>query len=195
MVAAAAAGPGTVCPVPEDIDVRRALDADADGLIELIAGCWAEYPGTVMDVDGELPHLRAVDSAFRALGELAWVAAAGGQVVGSVGLVPITGADAAELRMLYVRAAARRSGLGGRLLAVAEDEARRRGARRIQLWSDTRFTTAPPLLRAARLPARPATRELHDLSASVEYFFSKDLQERQANRESASPARPSTSPP
>ena len=177
--------------MPEDIDVRRALDADADGLIELIAGCWAEYPGTVMDVDGELPHLRAVDSAFRALGRLAWVAEAGGQVVGSVGLIPITGADAAELRMLYVRAAARRSGLGGRLLAVAEDEARQRGARRIQLWSDTRFTTAHRFYERRG----PATRELHDLSASVEYLFSKDLQERQANRESASPARPSTSPP
>jgi putative acetyltransferase len=93
--------------------------------------------------------------------------------------------------MLYVRAAARRSGLGGRLLAVAEDEARRRGARRIQLWSDTRFTTAHRFYERRG----PATRELHDLSASVEYLFFKDLQERQANRESASPARPSTSPP
>jgi putative acetyltransferase len=123
------------------------------------------------------------------------VAEAGGQVVGSVGLVPSTGADAAELRMLYVRAAARRSGLGGRLLAVAEDEARRSGARRIQPWRDTRFTTAHRFYERRGYRRGPATRELHDLSASVEYFFSTDLQERQANRESASPARPSTSPP
>jgi GNAT superfamily N-acetyltransferase len=174
------------------VPLRPARDADADGLIELIAACWSEYPGTVMDVDGELPHLRAIATAFRSWGGRAWVAEAGGHVIGSVGVVPTeppaagateqpaagaTGdGGGVELRMLYVRASARRSGLGGRLLGLAEAEARRREAGRIELWSDTRFTTAHRFYERRGYQRGPAARELHDLSASVEYYFSKPLQ-------------------
>ena len=158
------------------VPLRLARDADADGLIELIAACWSEYPGTVMDVDGELPHLRAIATAFRSWGGRAWVAEAGGHVIGSVGVVPTGDGGGVELRMLYVRASARRSGLGGRLLGLAEAEARRREAGRIELWSDTRFTTAHRFYERRGYQRGPAARELHDLSNSVEYYFSKPLQ-------------------
>jgi putative acetyltransferase len=156
------------------IRVRPARDDDGDGLIELIGACWAEYPGTVMDVDGELPHLRAIASAYRAWGGSVWVAEAGGRVLGSVALVP-AGEDAVELRMLYVSPDARRGGLGGRLLGLVEAEARRLGAGRVELWSDTRFTTAHRFYERRGYERGPATRELHDLSASVEYFYARSL--------------------
>ena len=165
------------------VPLRPVRDTDADGLIELIAACWSEYPGTVMDVDGELPHLRAIATAFRSWGGRAWVAEAGGHVIGSVGVVPTERPAAGatrdgggvELRMLYVRASARRSGLGGRLLGLAEAEASRREARWIELWSDTRFTTAHRFYERRGYQRGPAARELHDLSNSVEYYFSKRL--------------------
>ena len=40
------------------LQIRDARDDDEPGLIALIAGVFAEYPGCVMDVDGELPELR-----------------------------------------------------------------------------------------------------------------------------------------
>jgi putative acetyltransferase len=127
-----------------------------------------------MDVDGELPHLRAIASAYRHWGGAAWVAEAGGRVLGSVAFVP-AGASAVELRMLYVHPDARRSGLGGRLVGLVEAEARRRGAGRVELWTDTRFTTAHRFYERRGYRRGPATRELRDLSASVEYFYAKPL--------------------
>jgi putative acetyltransferase len=161
------------------IELRAARDEDADGLIELIGGCWAEY-GCVMDVDGENPHLRAIASAYAAWGGSAWIAEEDGLVVGSVGLVPIGQPQAnepvvGELRMLYVAKPARRSGLGNRLLVIVEEEAVRRGMTRMQLWSDTRFLDAHRFYERRGYVRGPETRELHDLSNSVEFFFTTDL--------------------
>jgi putative acetyltransferase len=156
------------------VPLRPVRDTDADGLIDLIATCWSEYPGIVMDVD-ESPHLRTVATAFRSWGGRAWVAEAGGHVLGSVGVVPTADGGGMELRMLYVRASARRTGLGSRLLGLAEAEGRRRGAGRVELWTDTRFATAHRFYERHGYERGPASRELHDLSNSVEYFFSKAL--------------------
>jgi len=40
--------------------IRVARDDDEAGLVALIGGCFAEYPGCLLDVDGEIPELRAV---------------------------------------------------------------------------------------------------------------------------------------
>jgi putative acetyltransferase len=158
------------------IELRAGRDSDALGLIELIAGCWSEYPGCVMDVDGENPHLRAIASAYERWGGRVWVAEDGAaQVVGSVGIVPAEDPTVGELRMLYVAKRARRVGLGTRLLRVAEEEAARRRMLALQLWSDTRFADAHRFYERHGYARQPQTRELHDLSGSVEYFFSRPL--------------------
>jgi GNAT superfamily N-acetyltransferase len=160
--------------------VRDARDDDAAGLIELIRTCWSAYPGCVLDVDGELPHLRAIASAYRSWRGRAWIAEHAGRVTASIGLVPVSceggrGWEAGEIRMLYVLPGARRAGLGSRLLALAEAEAASRGARRIELWSDTRFTDAHRFYLRHGYVQGPDTRELHDRSNSVEYSFLRDL--------------------
>jgi GNAT superfamily N-acetyltransferase len=83
--------------------------------------------------------------------------------------------DVVELKSLYVSAKARRQGLGELLTGLVEEEAVRRGARAVELWSDTRFADAHRLY--ARLGYRrlPHTRELHDLSDTTEYSFRKEL--------------------
>jgi hypothetical protein len=48
--------------------LRPGRDDDAAGFIDLIAGCWAEYPGCVMDLDGEVPELRALASHYAGQG-------------------------------------------------------------------------------------------------------------------------------
>jgi putative acetyltransferase len=158
-----------------DVDVRAGRDSDADDLIGLIGSCWSEYPGCVLDVDGEMAHLRAIASSYERAGGSVWVAEDAGRVVGSIGLVPLAAPGVVEVRMLYVLRAARRGGLGAHLLAIAEADAARRGARRIELWSDTRFTDAHRFYERRGYERGPDTRALHDLSNSVEFFFSKDL--------------------
>jgi len=171
--------PQVPAPVPAtprslQLKIRDARDADADGLIALIEACYSEYEGCVLDVDGEAPELQGIATAHAAQGGRFWVAESDGVVLGSVGIVP-NGDGAFELKKLYVTKEARRMGLGRRLLSLAEVEAMSRGARAIELWSDTRFADAHRLYDRQGYTLLPETRELHDKSASVEYHFRKEL--------------------
>ena len=167
-------------------ELRRARDADGPQLIELIERVWDEYPGCVMDVDGEAPELRRIASAHAEQGGEFHVAerrpGAGGargerRVVGCVGWLPAPPGRGAgrglELRKLYVAADARRSGLGSTLCSLVERAAR--GLDFVELWSDTRFEDAHRLYERRGYCRGPEVRELHDLSGSVEYYFRLSL--------------------
>ncbi|HEV3231409.1 MAG TPA: GNAT family N-acetyltransferase [Candidatus Dormibacteraeota bacterium] len=171
--------------------VREARDGDAAGLIALIGSVFAEYPGVLLDVDGEMPHLRAIATSYARWGGRFWVAERDGAVVGSIGIAaadapatpylpePLAAAPAPEqadeIHHLYVHRSARRAGLGGRLLAQAEAAARARGARRIVLWSDTRFLDAHGFYLRRGYLQQPETRDLGDISRTTEYQFIREL--------------------
>lgn len=154
--------------------VRPVRDEDGPALIQLITDCWSAYPGCVMDVDGEEPWLRAPATAYAAMRARGWVAAVDGVLAGFVGFRPYDG-DVGELKSLYVAASARRRGLGSLLSGLVEDEARRRGVRRLELWSDTRFADAHRLYVRLGWARLPDTRDLHDLSNTTEYHYAKEL--------------------
>jgi putative acetyltransferase len=154
--------------------VRAALDSDGGGLVALVGACFSEYEGCVLDTEHEMPHLLRVASHFAAAGGRAWVAEADG-VVGSVGCRPGSDRSGLELQMLYVAAPWRRRGIGTGFVAAVETEARRRHGAFVELWSDTRFTDAHRLYRSLGYVQLPETRELHDLSATVELHFVKSL--------------------
>jgi putative acetyltransferase len=158
--------------------LREARDDDAGELIELIGGCFAEYPGCLLDVDGELPELRAIASYFAKHDGRFWVAHDDRRIVGSVGWSPAIADGGIELKKLYVHASARESGLGSRLVELVEREANERGASFIDLWSDSRFETAHRFYEKRGYRRGPETRLLHDISNTLEYYFRKDLGER-----------------
>jgi putative acetyltransferase len=148
--------------------IRPARDADAEAVIALIARVYAEYPGCVLDVDREEPALKAPASSF----DRFWVVEEGGRVGGCVGLAL---GDPAELKKLYLDARLRGQGLGRDLIALVEDTARASGARRIELWSDTRFTTAHVVYERCGYRKTGRTRDLHDRSNTTEFHFEKGL--------------------
>jgi putative acetyltransferase len=61
-----------------------------------------------------------------------WIALDGPRVIGMFGLEP-AGADALELRRMYVDPGLRRAGVGRQMLAFAEDECGRQGCARLEL--------------------------------------------------------------
>lgn len=77
-----------------------------------------------------------------------FVARAGGRLVGMFGL-EAAGEDAMELRRMYVDPGARRRGIARLMLAAAEDEARRAGARAMVLSTSEIQKEALALYRAA----------------------------------------------
>lgn len=158
------------------VQIRDARDEDADQVIALIASCYREYPGCVLDVDGEEPELRAMASAYRDRGGRFWVAVEDGRVVGCVGVLPAADKAAVMLKKLYVAREARRRGLGERLCQLAESQARALGAPCIELWSDTRFTEAHRFYERRGYARGKHTRALHDRSNSLEFHFHKNLE-------------------
>ena len=141
----------------KDVSFRDAVDADSEALIALIGGVFDEYPGCVMDVDGEMPELRAIASHFRRLEGCFRVAERAGSVIGCIGYAPLQNGGV-QLHKLYVEA-----------LAAARE------ATHVELWSDTRFETAHRMYERRGYHRGPKTRELHDKSNTVEYFFCKEL--------------------
>jgi GNAT superfamily N-acetyltransferase len=154
--------------------IRPVCDTDAWDLIGLIAACWAEYPGLVLDVHGEAPWLLAPAAAYAANGGRLWVAECRGRVVASGGFVPSAANGGIELRTLYVLRPYRERRLGGQLLALVEDAARRCGLAFVDLWTDAKFKDAQRFYER-RGYVRGPTRVMSDLSRSVEYYYRKDL--------------------
>ena len=155
--------------------VRQACNGDADRLIALIGGCFAEYPGCVLDVDGEIPELRAIaDYADKRDGRF-WTVERGGDIVACIGAMPTARSHGVELVKLYVRADQRGQGLARSLIGRVEDFARDRQVDFIELWTDTRFATAHAVYAACGYQSTGKTRDLDDLSNTVEYHFIKTL--------------------
>jgi GNAT superfamily N-acetyltransferase len=158
-----------------DARIRESRDDDAAGLIALIDGVFAEYPGCVLDVDNEMPQLKAIATAFKELGGAFWTAEMDGVVVGCGGIAPSHDGVGAELKHLYVAASARRTGLGTSFVRLVEHEAAARRAPFVELWSDTRFLDAHRLYEGLGYKRSAHTRELDDLSNSIEFHFKKKM--------------------
>ncbi len=139
----------------------------------MVAAAYAEYPGCVLDLEAEVPEVKAPASAYARRSGRFWVAADAAQILGCVACLPAP-ERGLEMEKLYVARAARRYGLGTRLLDLVEAEAQRRQADYITLWTDTRFEAAHAFYKAHGF-RRSGLRELDDASQSVEYRFHKEL--------------------
>ena len=155
--------------------IRPVVDADAQDLFGLLSLCYAEYPGCFVDPHDDLPDLRAPSTSYAGTNGAFWaVEDERGRVCACVA-VDFPEPATAELHRLYVRADQRGQGLGAMLVRQAENHARARGAGRIALWSDTRFTTAHRLYRRLGYTQIDGQRQLSDISKSAEYRFEKVL--------------------
>jgi GNAT superfamily N-acetyltransferase len=158
-----------------EVLLRPGRDADAEGFIRLIGDCWSEYPGCLMDVDGEVPELRALATYFAEARGALWSAEQDGRVIGMAAVRPM-GQDAAyEICKVYVAKEARGSGLAHKLLDAAETHARAAGAQRLVLWSDTRFVTAHRFYEKRGFVRQGSIRVLDDISKSLEFRYVKPI--------------------
>jgi len=155
--------------------LRDAVDADSEPLAALVAASFAEYPGCFFEWS-EFPELRRPASYFAQKGGRLWVAEGeDGRIVGSIGVAPVPGQDAAELTKVYADPAFRGTGLAQALFAGALDFARAGGYREMMLWSDTRFARGHRFYEKLGFVRWPGERYLADVSATWEYHFRKPL--------------------
>jgi len=154
-------------------DIRPVVDADADKLIKLIGDCFSEYEGVFIDLSDLDADLKAYETALSFQNGEGFVAVAqDGEIVGSVACAP-SGENCFELKRLYLSERLRGTGMGLKLLKLAEDTARSRGATMMDAWSDTRFTRAHRFYEREGYVKEQETRELNDISETIEFYFTK----------------------
>lgn len=157
---------------PSPLQIRPARDEDSAALIRLIEDIFGEYPGCVMDVENEEYKLKTPATSY----DRFWVVdRADGDVAACIACSFDQTSGQFELQKLYVRQDLRRGGWGRRLVEVVEAEARELGFDAIELWTDTRFTTAHRFYSGLGYRKTGRTRDLHDLSQTTEYYFIKKL--------------------
>jgi GNAT superfamily N-acetyltransferase len=114
----------TRCAVPGDVDVLRAIAAAA----------YRQYIPRI----GQRPAPMTADYAQAVRDRQAWAAIENGAIVGFAILIPQPGC--LLLDNVAVRPAAQGRGVGTRLLALAEDHARRLGLSEIRLYTNEAMT-------------------------------------------------------
>jgi GNAT superfamily N-acetyltransferase len=154
--------------------IRPGHDADGPALIALIWSCWSLYPGILMDVDLEMPELRTLATYYARHGGALWVAETVGGVSGMIATRPLQGSEW-EICRVYVDPAQHGSGLGHALLDIAEGHAAAAGARRLVLWSDTRFERAHRFYEKRAYRRLCEVRVLNDISNSREFGFGRAI--------------------
>jgi putative acetyltransferase len=148
------------------VKLRRATNADSDGVIALIARVFADYEGCVLDVDNEEPELRTPGDSFTRF----WVLARDDEILGCGGLFD-RGDGAVELKKLYLDPSVRGRGHARAIAERVEEYARSVGAGTVELWTDTRFLAAHRFYERRGYVRTGRTRELHDRSNTTEYHY------------------------
>jgi GNAT superfamily N-acetyltransferase len=157
------------------LTIRPVRDGDAQELLGLIALCFAEYPGCLVDPHDDLADLVKPAASAAAQGRRFWVVEDAAGRIGACLSLDHPQPETAELHRVYVRRDMRRRGLAGKLVALAESEARAQGASRLFFWSDTRFLGAHRFYEQLSYRRTGEERELGDVSHSREYRFGKRL--------------------
>jgi ribosomal protein S18 acetylase RimI-like enzyme len=127
-----------------------------------------------MDVDGEMPELHTLGTHYTSQGGKLWVTEANARIAGMIAARP-TDETTWEICRVYVDPALHGSGLGHALLDQAERHAIVSGAKRLALFSDTRFDRAHRFYEKHSYVRSGPVRVLADISNSVEFAYAKPV--------------------
>jgi putative acetyltransferase len=167
---------GTDRSTPEPtpvVAVRPARDADAPAVIDLVRTAWSEFPGKELLIVRDGLDLVSPASTYARAGGIFWVVERDDEIIGSIALRPSGGAMV-ELRRFYVARDARKLGLGAVLFGLFEEEAARRGASMIELWTDARMLDAQRLYQKVGFRRSPGERRCLE-TGTIRYRYEKQL--------------------
>ncbi|HEY1795475.1 MAG TPA: GNAT family N-acetyltransferase [Stellaceae bacterium] len=156
--------------------LRHVRDEDSAAIVSLISSIWSEYPGKVLAATQDMPELLAPATNYAAANGRFWVVEARGEIIGTVALKPNAhDPSIVELQKMYVAHRLRRNGLGSFLCSLVEREARERGSRAIELWSDIKLLDAHRHYRRYGFTRGSQRRYVADASRTVQYYYRLDL--------------------
>jgi len=156
--------------------LRPWVISDKEQVIRLIDGVYREY-GDEICLTGADADLLDVEANYRAKQGEFMVLEMNAAVVGSHAVVPLDREKSlATIRRLYLNGQYRGQGFGLLLMDWAIKWARESGLRRLEFWSDTRFSRAHAFFQRVGFERTGQVRHLDDGAMPYsEYFFCGDL--------------------
>lgn len=167
--------PGAIIGASAGLVLRFARDDDAGAIIGLVSSVWSEYPGKTLVAATDMPELLNPATAYGQRDGRFWVVEAKDQIIGTVALMPSAEPGVVELQKLYVARDMRKNGLGGFLCHLVEREARERGARAIELWSDVKLLDAHRRYERLGYVRGDELKAYADTSNTVRFYYRKEL--------------------
>ena len=155
--------------------IRPATSDDRDAIIAIIDTCLREI-GDRFYPEGEGHDLLDVNAAYDAKGGAFVVLEREGQIIGTHATLPIDQDQGiATFRRLYLKQEFRGKRHGKELFQWAIDWCRANRFRRVEFWSDTRFTRAHEFFGTFGFK-KGATRDMDDGAVPYsEFFFELEL--------------------
>lgn len=159
-----------------DILIRQATTSDQSAIAELIGGVYAEY-GDQLCLDDAEKDLTEVPEYYLNRGGDFVVLCDANEVIGCHAVLPIPGKpEICTFRRLYLSQSRRGGGCGKLLMQWAVDWARDQGFKRIEFWSDTRFTRAHGFFKSFGFVDTGDIRHMDDsFDPYSEFFFFMNL--------------------
>ena len=168
----------------EPLTTRFATEKDQAAIIELIDSVYREY-GDQICLTGADQDLLNLKTAYFDQGGAFWVMEdADHQIVGTHAAKPVTGTDregcsdthVCTFRRLYLKSQLRGTQRGAELMELTFTWARQNQYKKVQFWSDSRFTRAHQFFRKLGFQKSDKIRQMNDgISPYQEFFFSIDL--------------------
>jgi len=158
------------------MQLRYAVPEDRDAIMALIDSVYSEYGDRLFPAGADRDLLDIAGHYFQAGGAFVVLDDAG-QIHGTHAVLP--NADrpgVCHFYRLYLAPAWRGSAWGPRLMQWALDWGREHGVRRVEFWSDTRFTRAHAFFHRLGFQRDGRVRQMDDGAMPYqEYFFYRDL--------------------
>ena len=166
----------TSLPRSPAMQIRPFRPTDRDAIVALIDGVYREY-GDVIYLEKADADLLDVESRYVATGGAFVVLDDDGMIRGTHAVLPLDdGNGLCTFRRLYLDTSLRGGEWGNRLMQWAVDWAAARGLRRVEFWSDTRFTRAHRFFERNGFINTGKVRDMDDGAEPYrEYFFYQDL--------------------
>lgn len=156
--------------------LRPPTAEDVPGVIALVDGVYREY-GDRVCLDDADRDLVAIHEHYAQQGGECVVLVQGERIVGLHAVVPLADQPGVcTFRRLYLDPSLRGTGWGERLMLWAIDRARELGLRRVEFWSDTRFSRAHQFFARLGFERDRRVRTMVDAwEPYQEYFFFREL--------------------
>ena len=123
------------------VEIRAVRTEDVPAVVELVTQTLTEFGLEFGKGSATDDSVRELPASYEAAGGAFWVAYDGEQLLGTCGVMALS-PTMFELRKMYLRAAARGTGLGRRLLDVAVAWTRGRGGTHLVLDTAEQMTAA-----------------------------------------------------